>query len=198
MVEKCRPRAKYSPGVSGMRIRVFQRAPVSASRAISVVWLFGLRVLCPHFTAKADLDREIGALQEISQSPHFDGRDAGSNPGHDTNHFVLRFLHSFRSPGNWLRGHATIKRLHCSETSDGRLHKRAAAYTEHASLREKWQGASALPSSSYVNFLRNIQGIVHLNAQIPDGAFNLRMSKEQLNRSKVPGSPIDKGNLGSP
>ncbi len=65
-------------------------------------------------------------------------------------------------------------------------------------VRGRRQGASALPSSSNVNFLRNIQGIVHLNAQIPDGAFNFRMSKEQLNRSKVPGSPIDKGNLGSP
>ncbi len=156
MVEKCRTRAKYSPGVSGMRIRVFQRAPVSASRAISVVWLFGLRVLCLHFTAKADLDRETGALQEISQSPHFDGQDAGSNPGH------------------------------------------AATFTEHASLREKWQGASALPSSSNVNFLRDIQGIVHLNAQISDGAFNLRMSKEKLNCSQISGSTIDECSLGSP
>ncbi len=95
-------------------------------------------------------------------------------------------------------GHATIKRLHCSETSDGQLHKRAAAFTEHASLREKWQGASALPSSSNVNFLRDIQGIVHLNAQIPDGAFNLRMSKEKLNCSQISGSTVDECSLGSP
>lgn len=27
-----------------------------------------------------------------------------SNPGHDTNHFVLRFRLSFRSPRKWLRG----------------------------------------------------------------------------------------------
>ena len=109
----------------------------------------------------------------------FNSVAAGSNPGHDTNHFVLRFRLSFRSPGNWLRGHA-------------------ATFTEHASLREKWQGASALPSSSNVNFLRDIQGIVHLNAQIPDGAFNLRMSKEKLNCSQISGSTVDECSLGSP
>ena len=74
----------------------------------------------------------------------------------------------------------------------------AATFTEHASLREKWQGASALPSSSNVNFLRDIQGIVHLNAQIPDGAFNLRMSKEKLNCSQISGLTIDECSLGSP
>ncbi len=88
-------------------------------------------------------------------------------------------------------------------SASGAVHDRwllghAAAYTEHASLREKWQGASALPSSSNVNFLRNIQGIVYLNAQIPDGAFNLRMSKEKLNCSQISGSTIDECSLGSP
>ncbi len=58
-----------------------------------------------------------------------------------------------------------------------------ATFTEHASAQEKWQGASTLPSSSYVNFFRNLQGIIHLNPQIPDGTFNLRMSEEKLNRS---------------
>ena len=49
--------------------------------------------------------------------------------------------------------------------------------------KKKRQGADALPSSSNVNFLCNIQGVIYLNAQIPDGAFDLRMSKEKLNRS---------------
>ena len=56
----------------------------------------------------------------------------------------------------------------------------------------------ALPSSLNVNFFGDIQGIVHLNAQISYGTFNLRMSKEQLNRSKVTGSPVNEGSLGSP
>nr|ABZ06083.1 hypothetical protein ALOHA_HF4000005I08ctg1g10 [uncultured marine microorganism HF4000_005I08] len=73
-----------------------------------------------------------------------------------------------------------------------------AIFTEHASLREKRQGASALPPSLNINFFCNIQGVIYPKAQMPDGAFNLRMSKKQLNRSKVPGSPIDKGSLGSP
>ena len=81
---------------------------------------------------------------------------------------------------------------------NGWLRGHEATFTEHASLREKWQGARALPSGSNVNFFCNIQGIIYLNAQIPDGAFNLRMSKEQLNRSEVPGSPIDESSFGSP
>ncbi len=44
----------------------------------------------------------------------FGGTDAGSNPGHDLYHFVLRFRLSFQSPGKWLRGQDLFKILPCS------------------------------------------------------------------------------------
>ena len=72
-------------------------------------------------------------------------------------------------------GTQTTRITDCADRPVGSNRGHAATFTEHASLLEEWQGANALLSSSDVNFLRNIQGIIHLNAQVPDRAFNLRM-----------------------
>jgi hypothetical protein len=45
---------------------------------------------------------------------------------------------------------------------------------------------------------RDGQGIVHFYAEIPNSAFNLRVSKEQLNGTQVSGAAIDQGRLGPP
>jgi hypothetical protein len=42
------------------------------------------------------------------------------------------------------------------------------------------QSASALPPISDVDLLRNREGIVHFNAQIPNGAFDLFVTEKQL------------------
>jgi hypothetical protein len=47
----------------------------------------------------------------------------------------------------------------------------------------KEQDASALLSSPNVNFLSDGRGIIYLDAQVFDGTFDFRMTKQELNRS---------------
>ena len=42
------------------------------------------------------------------------------------------------------------------------------------------QSASALPLSSDVDLLGNGQGIIYFDAQVSNGAFNLRVPKQEL------------------
>src|SRR5262245_6065827 len=43
----------------------------------------------------------------------------------------------------------------------------------------------------------DLKGIVHLDTEIPHGAFNLRMAEQKLHRAQVAGSAIDQRRLGS-
>jgi hypothetical protein len=45
------------------------------------------------------------------------------------------------------------------------------------------------------DLLGHIQGVVHLNSKISDGAFQLRMAEEELHRAEIAGLTI---NLGRP
>ena len=45
------------------------------------------------------------------------------------------------------------------------------------------QGVSALPERLYVNLLRNRDGIVHLDAQISNGALDFGVTEEKLHGS---------------
>ena len=58
------------------------------------------------------------------------------------------------------------------------------------------QSTAALPSRSDVYLLRDIQGVIDLDAEIPDRALNLGVTQEQLNSPKVSGSSVDQGRLG--
>jgi hypothetical protein len=51
---------------------------------------------------------------------------------------------------------------------------------------------------SKVDVLGYIQGIIYLNSEIPDGALEFRMAKEELHCAQVPGLPIDLDRLRTP
>ena len=51
------------------------------------------------------------------------------------------------------------------------------------------------PGISDVNFFRYGKGIVHLDAEISDGTFDLGVAEQKLHRSKVAGAPIDQRRL---
>ncbi len=53
------------------------------------------------------------------------------------------------------------------------------------------------PGTSDLDFLGDLNGIVNLDAKIPNRALDLRVAQQQLHRAQVAGSPIDKRRLGS-
>ena len=58
-------------------------------------------------------------------------------------------------------------------------------------------GVEAGGRRSEVNLLGNIQGVVHLNSEISDGAFQLGVSEEKLDCTQVAGLPINLASLGA-
>ena len=53
------------------------------------------------------------------------------------------------------------------------------------------------PDTSGLDFLRNLNSIINLDAKISNGALDLRVSKQELDRTQVAGSPVDQCRLGS-
>jgi hypothetical protein len=49
-----------------------------------------------------------------------------------------------------------------------------------------------------VDLLGHIQGIIYLNPEIPDGALEFRMAKEELHCAQVSGLTVDLGGLRTP
>ena len=52
----------------------------------------------------------------------------------------------------------------------------------------KWQGREV---RSEFDLLCDAESVIDLDPEIPDGAFELRMSEQQLNRSKVTSLSVD-------
>src|SRR5207249_1086408 len=50
---------------------------------------------------------------------------------------------------------------------------------------------------SHINLFRDGKFIINLDAEVSDGTFDLGMAEQQLNRSQMPGAPVDQGGLGS-
>jgi hypothetical protein len=44
---------------------------------------------------------------------------------------------------------------------------------------------------------RYCQGVIDFDAQISDGAFDLGVPEQKLDRSEIPRAPIDQGRLGA-
>jgi hypothetical protein len=63
--------------------------------------------------------------------------------------------------------------------------------------RRAWR---SLTDSARLHFclLCDLQRIVDLDAEIPHGAFELRVPKQELNRSEVSGPPVDQRRFGAP
>jgi hypothetical protein len=53
------------------------------------------------------------------------------------------------------------------------------------------------PSISDVNLLRYRKGIIDLDAEVSDGAFDFGVAEQQLHVSQVACAPVDQGGLGS-
>ena len=51
---------------------------------------------------------------------------------------------------------------------------------------EVGQSMSALPGISDVNLVRYCQGIIHFDAQISNGAFDLGVAKQKLDGPRLP------------
>ena len=48
---------------------------------------------------------------------------------------------------------------------------------------------------SDVNLFRYCEGVIYFDAEIPDRAFDLGMSKQELDGSEIAGAPIDQGSF---
>lgn len=55
----------------------------------------------------------------------------------------------------------------------------------------------APPGISDVNLFRYCQGVIYFDAQISDGAFDLGMPEQKLDRPEIARAPIDQGGLGA-
>ena len=65
---------------------------------------------------------------------------------------------------------------------------------------EMWmngRSVAAPPMGSAVELLGNIEGVIEFDAEVSDGAFQLGMSEQQLDRARIAGLAIDQGCLGA-
>ncbi len=66
------------------------------------------------------------------------------------------------------------------------------------SVRRKSGGACPLrPSISDIDLFRYCQGVIYFDAQISDGAFDLGVPEQKLDRPEISGAPINQGRFGS-
>ena len=52
------------------------------------------------------------------------------------------------------------------------------------------------PGSSDVNLFRNGEGIIDLDTEVPDSAFDLGVTEQELHGSQIAGTSVDQGGLG--
>jgi len=67
-----------------------------------------------------------------------------------------------------------------------------------AQLCENGMGRACLlcPGISDVNLFGYRKGIVNLDAEVPDGTFDLGVAEQQLHGSQIAGPSVDQGCLG--
>ena len=52
------------------------------------------------------------------------------------------------------------------------------------------------PGSSDVNLFRNGEGIIDLDTEVPDSAFDLGVTEQELHGSQITSTSVDQGCLG--
>ena len=67
-----------------------------------------------------------------------------------------------------------------------------------AGQRPSSSAAAASLAGLHLRLLGNLQCIVNFDPQIPDGAFELRVSEQQLNGSEILSPSVDQRRLGTP
>jgi hypothetical protein len=60
------------------------------------------------------------------------------------------------------------------------------------------QSTFALPRSFKSRLLRNAEGIIHVDAEIPDGALYLGVTEQKLHGSQIPGAAVDERRFSAP
>ena len=66
-----------------------------------------------------------------------------------------------------------------------------------------WNGSTGraehplCPGNSDVYLFSNCKSVVHLDAEISNGAFDFSVPKKELNGSQIAGAPVDQRRLGS-
>ena len=75
------------------------------------------------------------------------------------------------------------------------------AFRSHARLGTKLpklvgQSTSALPGNSDINLFCYGQGVINLDAEVSDGAFDLGMAEQELHGPQVASAPVDQGRFG--
>ena len=80
-----------------------------------------------------------------------------------------------------------IHRLCCSERSP-HMARRGPNGSGRACL--------LCPGSSDVNLFRNGEGIIDLDTEVPDSAFDLGVTKQELHGAQIAGTSVDQGCLG--
>jgi hypothetical protein len=58
------------------------------------------------------------------------------------------------------------------------------------------QSMSALPGNSDIDLFRYGQGVIDLDAEVSDGAFDLGVTEQELHRPQVTSAPVDQGRFG--
>jgi hypothetical protein len=61
----------------------------------------------------------------------------------------------------------------------------------------KWSWRSCLlcPGNSDINLFCYGKGIIDLDAEVPDGAFDLGVPEQELHGAQIAGTPVDQGRL---
>ena len=54
------------------------------------------------------------------------------------------------------------------------------------------------PGISDINLFRYCQGVIDFDAEIPDRAFDLGVSEQELDSPEITRPPVDQGGLGTP
>lgn len=95
-----------------------------------------------------------------------------------------------------------LKRVLFYRGNHGRLFQqnRPKAVFRKSPLRVGQRRSSIDRRSGWSDFclFRHFQGVIDLDSQVSDGAFKLRMTKQELDRSQVLRPAIDQRCLGSP
>src|ERR1700675_2824309 len=67
--------------------------------------------------------------------------------------------------------------------------------TQNLQLSTSWAGRlhHLCPGISDINLFRYCQGVIDLDAGIPDSAFDLGMPEQELDSPEIAGSPVDQG-----